>query len=119
LADAPHKYFESVAFWQQAYERSEAAQSKLLDRIYDLEQRNETLLAKSKPIAAAEGTLEPMKRKCNGDAAGATRKRVKTVVQPGKDIAAANLPRVPFDAPRWVKDEEEGELLLCFEGFPL
>jgi hypothetical protein len=33
-----HERLDSVAFWKQAYEESEAAQAKLLDRIYELEQ---------------------------------------------------------------------------------
>ncbi|KAK2836946.1 hypothetical protein FQN49_006563 [Arthroderma sp. PD_2] len=35
-------HLDSTAFWREAYEKSEAAQSKLLDKIYELEQRNET-----------------------------------------------------------------------------
>lgn len=35
---------DSVAFWQQAYEKSELAQSQLLDRIYELERRNDALM---------------------------------------------------------------------------
>ncbi|KAF3483444.1 uncharacterized protein GIQ15_02768 [Arthroderma uncinatum] len=34
-------HLDSTAFWREAYEKSEAAQSKLLDKIYELEQRNE------------------------------------------------------------------------------
>ncbi|KAJ9205598.1 hypothetical protein DTO271D3_2475 [Paecilomyces variotii] len=51
----PEKHLDSVAFWQQAYEKSEATQSKLLDRIYELEQRNEALLLKLQP-KEPEGT---------------------------------------------------------------
>ncbi|OQD86515.1 hypothetical protein PENANT_c007G07275 [Penicillium antarcticum] len=40
------KFFDSVSFWQQAYEQSEAGQSKLHDQIYELEQRNNRLMAK-------------------------------------------------------------------------
>lgn len=36
-----------MAFWKRAYEQSEAEQSKLLDRIYDLERRNESLQSKA------------------------------------------------------------------------
>ncbi|KAJ5832602.1 hypothetical protein N7474_000913 [Penicillium riverlandense] len=43
---APTKFFDSVRFWQQASEGSEAEQSKLRDRIFELEQRNEGLTAK-------------------------------------------------------------------------
>lgn len=41
------RFFDSVAFWQAAHEKSEAEQTKLLDRIYELEQRNEILAAKA------------------------------------------------------------------------
>lgn len=40
------KFFNSVAFWQRAYEASEAEQAKLLNKIHDLEQRNQGLLVK-------------------------------------------------------------------------
>ena len=33
-----HEHLDSIAFWKQAYEESEAAQTKLLDRIHELEQ---------------------------------------------------------------------------------
>jgi hypothetical protein len=42
-------YFNSVKFWQEAYEKSEEAKSQLLDKIYDLEQQKEALLARTKP----------------------------------------------------------------------
>ncbi|KAJ5757456.1 uncharacterized protein N7511_006150, partial [Penicillium nucicola] len=40
------KFFDSVSFWQQAYEQSEAGQSKLHDQIHELQQRNTGLIAK-------------------------------------------------------------------------
>ncbi|OQE44621.1 hypothetical protein PENCOP_c002G04242 [Penicillium coprophilum] len=43
---ATDKFFDSVSFWQQAYERSEAGQRKLQDQIHELNQRIEGLLAK-------------------------------------------------------------------------
>jgi hypothetical protein len=43
-------YFNSVKFWQEAYEKSEEAQSRLLDKIYDLEQRNDVLFSKMKAV---------------------------------------------------------------------
>ncbi|KAJ5139968.1 hypothetical protein N7448_003376 [Penicillium atrosanguineum] len=45
---ADGKFFDSVSFWQKAYEESQAEQTKLLNIIYELEQRNESLLAKVK-----------------------------------------------------------------------
>ncbi|KAJ5101825.1 hypothetical protein NUU61_004047 [Penicillium alfredii] len=42
----PDKFLDSVGFWQQAYEKSEAEQSKLHDRIFELKQRNTSLLTK-------------------------------------------------------------------------
>ncbi len=32
-----HEHLDSIAFWKQAYEESEAAQAELLDKIYELE----------------------------------------------------------------------------------
>lgn len=40
------RFFDSVSFWQHAYKKSEAEQSRLMDRIYELEQRNEVLITK-------------------------------------------------------------------------
>ena len=34
---ADHEHLDSTAFWRQAYEKSEAAQAKLLNKIYELE----------------------------------------------------------------------------------
>lgn len=81
------KFFDSVSFWQQAYEKSEAEQSKLLDRIYELEQRNESLAAKLRPEThdlpvSEEKQPDSLKRK-GADAKDTTgnasaRKRAKT-----------------------------------------
>jgi hypothetical protein len=85
------KFFDSVLFWQQAYERSEAEQSKLLDRIYDLERRNEALVAK---VQGSNTTFDEdqllSKRKkvaANKKAAGGVtaRKRAKTHIGPFTD----------------------------------
>ncbi|KAL6238545.1 hypothetical protein BDW75DRAFT_246978 [Aspergillus navahoensis] len=43
---SPEKFFDSVSFWKQAYERSEAEKSTLMDRIFELEQHNEELVGK-------------------------------------------------------------------------
>ncbi|KAI5285551.1 hypothetical protein KEM52_002394 [Ascosphaera acerosa] len=41
------KRIDSITFWRQAYEKSEAAQAALLDRIYDLEARDAAARAQS------------------------------------------------------------------------
>lgn len=43
---ADGKFFDSVCFWQKAYEESQEEQTKLLNTIFELEQRNQTLLSK-------------------------------------------------------------------------
>jgi hypothetical protein len=43
---SPEQFFDSVAFWKQAHDESEAEQNKLRDRVYELEQCNEMLLAR-------------------------------------------------------------------------
>ncbi|PYH43862.1 uncharacterized protein BP01DRAFT_344147 [Aspergillus saccharolyticus JOP 1030-1] len=75
------QFFDSVAFWQQAYERSEAEQSKLLDRIYELEQHNEVLSTKLQSLDAArsDGIQEPIKRKAISDSN--SRKKPRTQAQ--------------------------------------
>ncbi|XHG04667.1 hypothetical protein AWENTII_007918 [Aspergillus wentii] len=74
------KFFDSVSFWQQAFEKSEAEQIKLLDRIYELEQRNEALLSKLQTGSTTheEKTQETNKRKANTNKNTAARKRAKT-----------------------------------------
>ncbi|KAF7616085.1 hypothetical protein AFLA_009587 [Aspergillus flavus NRRL3357] len=77
------RFFDSVSFWQQAYEKSEAEQSKLLDRIYDLERRNEALSAKLQVRNTQfEEEQSSTKRKATvGEKAfggATTRKRAKT-----------------------------------------
>lgn len=52
---------DSTAFWREAYEKSEAAQSQLLDKIYNLEQKNEALLLQIKPENGPK-TKQTMKR---------------------------------------------------------
>ncbi|KLJ09406.1 hypothetical protein EMPG_15176 [Blastomyces silverae] len=63
----PEKHLDSITFWREAYEKSESAQSKLLDKIYELEQRNAALLLKGGKCNASEPKAPGTKRKMNGD----------------------------------------------------
>lgn len=74
------KYFDSVAFWKQAYTKAESTQSKLNDRIYELEQRVETLKLKLKQEDNLCDTPERSKRKGSKDPTvpDSQRKRKKT-----------------------------------------
>ena len=109
-----NKFFDSVSFWQQAYEKSEAEQSKLLDRIYELEQRNTALLAKSQigNVAEDEKLFESSKRKANPKDAGAAtaRKRAKTP-GPGQGSVLPNIHEGNYGILDMIKYTEEGELL--------
>ncbi|KAJ5939118.1 hypothetical protein N7466_002252 [Penicillium verhagenii] len=58
------KFFDSVAFWQKAYKESEAEQAKLLNRIFELEQRTQGLRSKIKN-SQSTGILSPGKRKAS------------------------------------------------------
>lgn len=58
------KYFDSVAFWKEAYTKAEATQSRLSDRVYELEQRVETLKIKLKEDESSSRSPDPGKRKC-------------------------------------------------------
>jgi ribosomal protein L9 len=77
------KFFDSVSFWQQAYERSEAAQSKLQDQVHELNQRIEGLLAKLRVKVSTNdnGTFLANKRKAsvgkNANSSNMARKRIK------------------------------------------
>ncbi|EED22014.1 hypothetical protein TSTA_092600 [Talaromyces stipitatus ATCC 10500] len=74
------KYFDSVAFWKQAYTKAEATQSVLNDRIYELEQRIETLKLKLKQDDSVCDTPERGKRKGSREPTvpDSQRKRKKT-----------------------------------------
>ncbi|KXG47363.1 uncharacterized protein PGRI_012330 [Penicillium griseofulvum] len=81
---ATDKFFDSVSFWQQAYERSEAGQSRLQDQVHELNQRIEGLVAKLRVRATANDneTLPANKRKApavgkNGNSSNMARKRTK------------------------------------------
>ncbi|KAL4821245.1 hypothetical protein BDW67DRAFT_179947 [Aspergillus spinulosporus] len=83
---SPQKFFDSVSFWKQAYEKSEAEKSTLLDRIFELEQRNEELVEKLRtredvldeitPSVSASAR-ETLKRAVTSNQA--PRKRLKTL----------------------------------------
>ncbi|CAI7577959.1 unnamed protein product [Penicillium crustosum] len=78
------KFFDSVSFWQQAYERCEAGQSKLQDQVHELNQRIEGLLAKlhAKVIGNENEIVPANKRKApavakNANGSNMARKRTK------------------------------------------
>lgn len=60
---ADGKFFDSVSFWQKAYEESQAEQTKLLNTIYELEQRNQSLLAKVKREVLGSESQNALSRK--------------------------------------------------------
>jgi hypothetical protein len=90
------KFFDSVSFWQQAYEQSEAAQSKLHDQIYELQQRNTSLLSKfrAKNSANENEDSQTNKRKAptenNAKSSNGTKKRAKIPDQMQKSIPLMN-----------------------------
>lgn len=61
------KFFDSTRFWQSAFEKSQAEQTKLMDKVFELEQRNQALLAKThdSPIGDIKSP-KPTKRKAAG-----------------------------------------------------
>ncbi|KAJ5160059.1 uncharacterized protein N7482_007063 [Penicillium canariense] len=91
-----NKFLDSVAFWQTAYKKSEAEQTKLLNTIYELEQRNESLLTKlhMDPTTSDSKKIPATKRKAfcevvNGSDASRKRgKRSPPTTQSQKDPAA-------------------------------
>ena len=92
---ATDKFFDSVSFWQQAYERSEAGQSKLQDQVHELNQRIEGLLAKLRVnvnvTANGNESLPANKRKAsavgkNANSSNMARKRIKLPKSTHKSI---------------------------------
>ncbi|RHZ70386.1 hypothetical protein CDV55_106746 [Aspergillus turcosus] len=99
------RFFDSVSFWQHAYERSEAEQSRLMDRIYELEQRNEALLAKlqSQNPLSEENTQVSAKRKTNGNLNA--RKKAKTQVNLQSQAPAMALETSKlFEQPEYMEE---------------
>ncbi|KAJ5496720.1 hypothetical protein N7463_008707 [Penicillium fimorum] len=108
---ATDKFFDSVSFWQQAYERSEAGQSKLQDQVHELNQRIEGFLVKLRVKATANQneTLPANKRKAsaggkNANSPNVARKRTKLPKNMQKSI-----PLMDVDD----GDDSEGEDDLC------
>ncbi|KAL3464163.1 hypothetical protein BJX64DRAFT_286587 [Aspergillus heterothallicus] len=96
------QFFDSVAFWKQAYDNSEAEQIKLRDRIYELEQSNEILLTEVR--AQEMGLIEERKKiPGNGDSGHPT-SRSRTQLYPmrgllaigAQDLDTAEDSTVPF-----------------------
>ncbi|KAI9371777.1 hypothetical protein BJX61DRAFT_9980 [Aspergillus egyptiacus] len=88
---SPKKFFDSVAFWKSAYEKSESEQSKLQDRIYELEQRNDTLLTKIRAQdGTAEGGMVQEKAKRKLTRIQPARKRTKTQPVPTVGLTSAD-----------------------------
>jgi hypothetical protein len=69
---ADGKFFDSVCFWQKAYEESQAEQTKLLNTIYELEQHNQILLAKANKETLETGSKNGASTKRNAGGAGNT-----------------------------------------------
>jgi len=93
-----------------------SAQSKLLDRIYDLEQRNEALLTRLKQTSPTEReVLAPAskKRKANDEAVGAARKRAKTNLG---DAVCGGLQGKSYDVLEGFEYVEEGKLSVAICG---
>jgi hypothetical protein len=78
------KFFDSVSFWQRAYEQAEAGQSKLREELHELKQSNEAVLARLRAQGAPDDdeTSLASKRKVsavgkNANSANVARKRTK------------------------------------------
>ncbi|KKK14972.1 hypothetical protein P175DRAFT_0490565 [Aspergillus ochraceoroseus IBT 24754] len=96
---SPDRFFDSVAFWKDAYEKSEAEQSKLLDRIYELEQKNNTLSAKVQSADAASDLnhQQGLKRRATKALVGNSTARKKTKTQ-GNSALNCNIQATQDDA---------------------
>ncbi|KAH8696186.1 hypothetical protein BGW36DRAFT_397804 [Talaromyces proteolyticus] len=82
-----YKYFDSVAHWRQAYYKAEDEQSKLSNRVFELEQRVESLKLKLKDDDI-KLTPESGKRKdgCDSGASGPRKKRQKNGPEIGVEL---------------------------------
>lgn len=77
------KFFDSVSFWQQAYQQSEARESELHDQVHDLQQRIDGLVTKLRVKDTNDAkSVQANKRKASVTGKGAggsnvTNKRAK------------------------------------------
>ena len=98
---ADEKHLDSAVFWRQAYEESAAAQSRLLDRIYELEQENE-ILRLAKDQAGPVPQIQPVKRKLGSsdgptsDVVSGSRKQSKGAKRKDTGVAKQNDDREKF-----------------------
>lgn len=53
---SPERFFDSVAFWQNAYQQSEAEQAKLHNTIFELQQRIQSFNSKIKDNRMSDGS---------------------------------------------------------------
>ncbi|KAL3472994.1 hypothetical protein BJX99DRAFT_261812 [Aspergillus californicus] len=98
ISRSPEKYFDSVSFWKQAYEKSEAEQSKLLDQNFELKQRHDALLMrKNAPEDPPEtAALESSKQKITRSQTA--RKRTKTQLDQTANSSAADAQAFQSDS---------------------
>ncbi|KAJ5656318.1 hypothetical protein N7507_008268 [Penicillium longicatenatum] len=61
--ESPDKFFDSVAFWQKAYKESETEQVKLLNKVFELEQRTQDLRSKIKESQNAGNSFSPSSKR--------------------------------------------------------
>lgn len=61
--ESSDKFFDSVAFWQQAYRASEAEQARLLNKVFELEQRTQGLRSKIKESQNARNAASPSSKR--------------------------------------------------------
>ncbi|KAL2836377.1 hypothetical protein BJX68DRAFT_274541 [Aspergillus pseudodeflectus] len=85
---SPEQFFDSVAFWKQAHDKSEAEQNKLRDSVYELEQCNDMLLARVR--AQGNGSVETALHGLTKDRdAGNPTLRARTQLYPILSLPAA------------------------------
>ncbi|CAG8032296.1 unnamed protein product [Penicillium salamii] len=104
------KFFDSVSFWQQAYEESEARQSKLHDQVHDLQQKIDDLVGKLRAKHA------------DGTEASQINKRKAPLPRTGRDTGNLNSTtkraKIPGSLSQrhiWMDDDDESgdENALC------
>lgn len=85
----PERHLDSVTFWRDAYETSESEQSKLHDRIYDLEQKVEALRASASRNASSTSPkhgLDESQTKGSPKKSASPAKRAKTSLTGGTQL---------------------------------
>ncbi|KAJ5152298.1 hypothetical protein N7492_010593 [Penicillium capsulatum] len=106
------KFFDSVTFWQKAYEASEAEQAKLLNTIHDLEQRNQGLLSRLRTEPSASDDKHISGKRMSAGVNKASRESKKSKSNTRRSKATSKAPEVERNRAQDAQEESNSTRLM-------